>query len=263
MNRYIQSAVLLIVCVYLGCALLLYMGQRELLYFPTAIVEHPYEEILFARDEESIRIILLNRGNESAILYFGGNAEAVAYSAAELAASFPKQAVYLVNYRGFGGSSGSPTEQNMFSDARSVFDAVVLKHNSVSVVGRSIGSGVAAQLASERDVDKLVLVTPFDSIQSIAQDSFPIFPISLILKDKFDSLSRVGAIKAETLVLIAEHDEVIAREYTDRLVAAFPSSQISVELIQQSGHNNVSQFKRYYQSMREFLMKDKSRYSMP
>jgi pimeloyl-ACP methyl ester carboxylesterase len=167
--------------------------------------------------------------------------------------ALPGQSLYFVNYRGFGGSTGTPTEAALFADALSVFDQIHRDHTRIAVIGRSLGSGVAAYVATKRPVSKLVLVTPYDSIERVAQAQYRWFPIFLILKDRFDTLSRVRKIAAPTLILIAENDDVIPRERTDRLVAAFSPNQLKVKLLRGAAHNLEDGTQSYLDAMREFL----------
>jgi uncharacterized protein len=127
------------------------------------------------------------------------------------------------------------------------------KHPNISVVGRSLGSGVAVYLASNRNVDNLVLATPYDSIENIAKKSFPIFPISLLLRDKFNSASRVQSITAKTLVILAENDEVVHRENSDALIAQFPSDKVTVKVIQGTNHNSVGLSPTYCELIGGFI----------
>jgi len=87
----------------------------------------------------------------------------------------------------------------------------------------------------------------------VAQKRFPIYPISLLLREKYDSLSRVKHISAQTHVILAEHDQVITRRHSENLISQFDAQQISVEIIPQAGHNNISQYPIYMQSIKNFL----------
>jgi len=242
-----------LVLIYLGVGCLLFIKQRDFLYYPVDSIKHTLDQEVFKNDDESITTTVLNKGNINAIIYFGGNAETVDYNAESFSAIFPKHTVFLVKYRGYGGSSGIPEEEGIYSDALYIFDKVKLKYKSVSIIGRSLGSSVATLVASKRNINKLVLITPFDSIQDMAQEQFPIYPMSLLLKDKYDSLSRVNSITAETLVIAAENDQVIGKNHTGRLVNAFPSSQITLEIIKGKGHNDISNSKKYYGLLGQFI----------
>lgn len=241
----VLPVLIVLLVVYLGLGAMLYINQRSFLYYPTPKVDHQFKELTFNNESESIIVIVLNQGKSKAILYFGGNGEAVVGNVAEFELLFPAHTVYLVNYRGYGGSSGVPEEKGIYSDALYIFDQIKQKHDSVTVIGRSLGSGVATLVASARELDKLILVTPFDSIQNVAQGSFPIFPASLLIKDKYDSLSRVKDIRVPTLILIAEFDEVIGRKYSMNLASAFKPEQLTLEIIRDTGHNTISFKKRY------------------
>ena len=242
---------ILLIYVLVGAVLFFY--QRKLIYFPTANIPHNYEQLQLTHENVTLEIIVLNQGKKEAILYFGGNAEAVVYSAEDFLSAFPLQTVYLLNYRGYGGSSGQPSEAGIFADALFLFDKVLEKQAIISVIGRSLGSGVATYLASKRPVEKMALISPFDSITSVAQNIYMIFPVFLMLLDKYDSISRVKEIEAKTIILVAEHDEVIPRKHSQRLIDEFPPEQISVKIIADSGHNDISNKVEYYQHLKDFF----------
>ena len=242
---------ILLIYVLVGAVLFFY--QRKLIYFPTANIPHNYEQLQLTHENVTLEIIVLNQGKKEAILYFGGNAEAVVYSAEDFLSVFPLQTVYLLNYRGYGGSSGQPSEAGIFADALFLFDKVLEKQAIISVIGRSLGSGVATYLASKRPVEKMALISPFDSITSVAQNIYMIFPVFLMLLDKYDSISRVKEIEAKTIILVAEHDEVIPRKHSQRLIDEFPPEQITVKIIADSGHNDISNKVEYYQHLKDFF----------
>ncbi len=231
----------------------MYVKQNSFLYFPTNQTECVYEEEVFPSDNESISTTVLNIGQNKAIIYFGGNAENVDNNANNFSKIFKDYTVYLVKYRGYGSSTGKPTEKGLYSDTLKIYDAIKSKYANISIIGRSLGTGVATYLASKRKIDKLVLVTPFDSLQSIAQELFPIYPMSLLLKDKYNSIDRVRKIKAYTLVLIAEKDQTIKRVHTENLVKKFPASQISFKVIKNAGHNSISNSRLYYTLLKKYF----------
>jgi uncharacterized protein len=240
--------------IYLSVGLFLFLLQRDFLYYPTAKVEHEYEIKQFSNDDVILDVIVLNKGKDKAILYFGGNAESVVANASGFKNIFSNHTVYLLNYRGYGGSTGSPTEAALYSDALFLYDEIFNRFDSVSVIGRSLGTGVATYLASTRAINKMILITPYDSIQNIAQKQYPVFPISILLKDKYDSASRVQDIDAETLIILAEHDVVIPMENSEQLIKEFPESQLQVEIIKDATHNSLSsKNKVYYSFLQQFM----------
>ena len=241
---------------YVLSTIILYIFQRNLIYFPTAFIPHDFNSETFIIEDEKINVITLNDNKQKAILYFGGNAEAVIYNAAAFIQTFPEHTVYLVNYRGYGGSSGSPSEQALYADARFIYDELIQRHSSISVIGRSLGSGIATHLASSRQIEKLILITPFDSIKNVAQGRFPIYPMSVLLKDKYDSISHIKNIKAKTLMVLAQYDEIIPLKNSETLINAFPKEQVLVKTILDSGHNDLSQDQKYYIEHSNFMLKE-------
>jgi len=161
--------------------------------------------------------------------------------------------IYAVNYRGYATSTGQPSEKALTSDALHIYDILEGRHLSIAVIGRSLGSGVATYLAAERKVQKMVLITPFDSVLNVARDRFYFFPIALLLKDKYDSAGKVKQIAAKTLVILAERDQVIAARYSQRLIEAFAKGQVQVKVIGNSGHNDLSNKAEYYRLIESFL----------
>ena len=242
-----------VIAVYLGIGLFLYLKQRTFLYHPTAKTVTSYKTFFMENEGEKISTIILNESHDKAILYFGGNAESMAQSADYIAAQFPDFTVYLMEYRGYGFSTGEASEEALYSDALKLYDLVKEKHARISVGGRSLGSAVATYVAAHREVIKLALITPFDSIVSVAQGRYPLYPVSFLLLDKFDSKSRVNKIKAKTFIVIAEHDEVIPLRRTEKLIEAFPKAQLKVDTIKNRGHADISSDARYYKIMQDFI----------
>jgi uncharacterized protein len=127
------------------------------------------------------------------------------------------------------------------------------RHARVAVIGRSLGSGVAVHVAAVRDVSKLALVTPYDSVLRVAQRQLPIVPVSWLLKDTFDSLSKAPRVRAPVLVLLAERDQVIPREHSERLVAAFAPGRAEVRTLAGTNHDSISGSPEYARALADFL----------
>jgi len=241
--------------VYLGLCAWLYATQRSQIYFPTREVRHPTAQAMRIESQgETIKVWSVSRPGSSALIYFGGNAEDVAGNIDGFSAVFPERSLYLVNYRGYGGSSGRPSEAALFHDALAVYDQVRSRHSDIAVMGRSLGSGVAVYLASQRPVDRLVLVTAYDSLVNVARKHFRWLPVGLLLTERYDSASRVREIRASVLVVIAEDDEIIPRACTEALAKTFPPEQVRVEVVRATTHNTLDLSPAYLRSVRAFLM---------
>jgi uncharacterized protein len=253
MKGKISKIMIYILLTYVVVGAMLFLFQRNFLYFPTEKIPHSYDHDNIVNQGETIEIIVLNQGQKEALLYFGGNGESVVFNAEDFLKAFPLHTVYLSNYRGYGGSTGRPTEKGIYSDALFLFDKVQKKHSKISLIGRSLGSAVTTYIASKRSVEKMAVITPFDSIKNVAQNKFLIYPMFLLLKDKFDSLNRVKHIKTKTIAIVAENDTIIPKKHSFRLINKFPLGQITIKIIKGTGHNDISEKIEYYDCLKKFL----------
>lgn len=189
------------------------------------------------------------------VIYFGGNAEEASWLLEE--GERPQNWAWLaINYRGYGWSEGSPGEQAMAADARRIYDWTRLRsdidHSRIVAFGRSLGSGVAVRLASERPLAGVVLATPFDSLESVAKRHYPWAPVSLMLRHRFDSLALAPRIGAPMLCIVAERDSIIPAEHARRLFAAWQGDKRLVS-IANADHNDVSTSAAFWREIGNFL----------
>lgn len=252
--RTLIALLAIFAALYVAACAALFFFQRSLIYFP--------QPGSGAQGAETLRlpvdggdVLVTTRpppggAGAGAVLYFGGNAEDVTYSLPDMVSAFPKRAIYLLHYRGYGGSVGSPSERSLQSDAIALFDKIAPQHRDIVVVGRSLGTGVAIQLAAERPVTRLVLVTPFDSLQDLAVQQFRFFPIRWLLNDKYESGRYASRITAPTTLIAAEHDEIIPRHSTDQLHRRFAAGRATLRVIPKTGHNTISGDPLYVGMMR-------------
>jgi uncharacterized protein len=126
-----------------------------------------------------------------------------------------------------------------------LFDRVHVDHTKIIVIGRSLGSGVAIHLAGERSVERLILVTPYDSILKIAAAQFPCFPVRWLLQDKFESWRYAPKVAVPTQLIAALNDEVIPLASTRALLEYFPPSLVTLTVIPGVGHNTICESPDY------------------
>ncbi|WP_342116714.1 alpha/beta hydrolase [Pseudoduganella sp. OTU4001] len=226
-----------ILAAYLAVCALLFFRQRSMLYFPQAFEGGA---VLALGGGVRVGVTLHEQPGPGAVIYFGGNAEAVPASLPELRAVFPGQSLYLMHYRGYGATPGEPTEEGLYADAQALFEYVRARHPQVTLVGRSLGSGLATRLASERAVDRLVLVTPYDSMAAVAAHHYRWLPVGLLLRDRYDSARYAAKVNAPTTILAAERDEVIPRASSEALYRSFRPGLATFHLIPAVGHNDIS-----------------------
>jgi len=210
---------------YLAICGLMVLRQDSLVYYPQ-YTRVAAADTNFALEREGVvlRGWQFNPGQVDTLLYFGGNAESAQHSARELAAWFPGRSIYVLAYRGYGASEGEPSQPAITGDALALHDHVRSLHpgGDLAVVGRSLGSGVAAQLAGARDVDRLTLVTPFDSLAGVAALHYPWLPVRLLMRDDYDSARALADFQQPVLIIEAGRDQVVPGISTQRLVDALP-----------------------------------------
>jgi hypothetical protein len=243
----------IVLAVYLLAVLALYTSQRGMLFYPQSLLQTPdAPEVRINVSGVSLRGWVVNPGRSCAIIYFGGNGESVEFDVPVFKGVVLGCSVYLIPYRGYSGNPGEPSEAALDSDALSIYDNLKLKHGTVDVMGRSLGTGIATYLAAHRPVSKLLLVTPYDSIVNIGQRQYPIFPVRLLAKDPFESWRSAEKIHSETMIFIAEADQVIPRRNTDNLQRHF-RIPIAVKVFAGAGHNSISESPQYWPAVASFF----------
>lgn len=236
-------------------AALLAPATRRLVY-PSRATRVPADGTTFSMrvPGAELRGWEVNPGRSRALVYFGGNGEDIGPRRAELAERFADHTCYLVAYRGYGASGGRPGQRALTRDAVALHDLVADRHPgaAVDVVGRSLGSGVAMQLAARRPVERVVLVTPFDSMAANAADLFPRLPARHLVHDRWDSAAVASAVRARVLVLRAALDTLVLPARTDALLAALPGST-QVVTFPAADHATIVEEPSYWAEIEAFL----------
>jgi pimeloyl-ACP methyl ester carboxylesterase len=240
MPRAIIILIAVIALVYAALCLALFLAQRSFIYYPTPKSVGHNNPLTLNIDGERILVSTHPNIGSDAVIYFGGNAEDVSYSLPTLADAFPDRSLYAMNYRGYGGSTGKPSESALIADALALFDRVHADHPKIIVIGRSLGSGVAIHIASERTVERLILITPYDSLAEVAATQFRIFPVRWLMLDKFESWRYAPKVTAPTHLIAAQNDEVIPAASTAALYKHLPQSLATLTVIPGVDHNRIS-----------------------
>lgn len=243
-----------LVTIYAVICAALFWWQRSLIYFPQPrSISHQVNTLMLQTADAELVVTVRHHDGPKALIYFGGNGQDVSASLPSFDEAFPDRAIYMLHYRAFGGSTGTSTEENIAQDALALFDMVKAKHTDISVAGRSLGSGVAVRLASQRPVSRLALITPYNSIAEIAAGQFPYIPVRWLLRDKFESWRYAKAITVPTLLLSAENDEIIPAASTQKLLDHFAPGIARLEVIGGEGHNTLSENSQYLKALRAAL----------
>ena len=280
MKRFMYSAARILLAALVLVQVFLYAMQDRMIFLRQPLAEElrglvhklrpdAEEMVLATADGHRLHGWFVRNGegkaDAPALIYFGGNAEEVSGFALE-ANELPGVSFALFNYRGYGRSEGDPSEQALFSDSLAIYDAVAARpgvdRKRIVVMGRSLGSGVATYLASQRPVSAVVLVTPYDSLTAVARAKYPFVLVELLLKHPFDSLGRAPAIDAPLLALIAEADSIVPPSHAAALVKAWRGPVTSV-VLERADHNDITAHARYWLTVREFLRRSSAASALP
>ncbi|MBD9368156.1 alpha/beta hydrolase [Xanthomonas sp. XNM01] len=253
--RVLAVALGIVVLGYAAICALLYTQQRAMIYHP-GLTRAAVDGTDFALERGpavTLRGWTVDPGRHDALLYFGGNAERIEGWRGPFAAWFEGRSVYLVAHPGYGASDGTPGEQALLGDALAVYDEVRRRHpdGRIGVVGRSLGSGVAAWVAAQREVDRLALITPFDSLAAVGQAHYPWLPVRWLASERYPSSTWLQDYAGPVLVLRAGRDTVVPPGNTDRLLAVLPHAEV-VDF-PAAGHNDLSDDPRYAQALIGFF----------
>ena len=252
--KEITTIALVILALYLIASAFLYLYQRKMLYFPVPVdPAFVAEEISLDNQGVVLHGWVLNPGRKKGLIYFGGNSETITHNSDWFETVFSDYSIYLFNYRGYGKSQGKPTEAGLFSDALAIYDSLITQHESLMAYGRSLGSGPAVYLASERQLEKLILLTPYDSVAEVAQKLYPIFAVRQLIKDRFDSVSVADRIRIPVLVLTAQNDKVIPLSHSLALKQSLRNAEVHYFMIEDAAHNDITGFPQFQNAVSGFL----------
>ena len=241
----------ILAAVYLGFAALMYLAQRALMYFPETARTAPAaagfpqaEEITLttADGETIIAWHLRPRGDKPVILYFHGNGGSLRLRVGrfqKLAAT--GMGLVALSYRGYGGSSGKPTEAGLIADAHAVHGFAAERYSRLALWGESLGTGVAVALAAEKPVARVILESPYTSTLDVAAANYWFLPVRLLMKDQFRSDQRIARVTAPVLILHGEADGIIPIQYGERLYAMI-SGEKRLMRFPRGGHNDLDEY---------------------
>jgi fermentation-respiration switch protein FrsA (DUF1100 family) len=244
------TAVVVLAAVVL--VVLAWVFQRRLIYLPSGEPAPPAARVLPGSEEVSFRTedglrlagwFVRGVPGAATVLVFNGNAGDRS-ARAPLAAALARAgvSVLLFDYRGYGGNPGSPSETGLAADARAARDYLDsrpdVRPGSIVYFGESLGAGVAIGLAVERPPAALVLRSPFTSLADVGRRHYPYLPVRQLLKDRYDSIGRIAAVRCPILIVAGGADGIVPAEQSRRLHGAAPATRY-VE-IPGAGHNDLA-----------------------
>ena len=221
-KMYSLYLVSLVVLVYFFATLGLYIFQRSLLYHPT---ENNYDGDKLTVNIEEVKIVTDDNidllawyhnkdiNKFKTILYLHGNAGSLKNRIHKIN-HFEDMNInfLLLSWRGFSGNKGKPTEQGLYQDARSAVEWLIKQgviEENIIIYGESLGTGITTEISQNRNFAGIILETPFTSMVAAGKSKYPIFPIKLLLKDKYENDKKIKNIKIPVLVMHGEADQIV------------------------------------------------------
>lgn len=250
MRGLASLAAIAAVC-YLALVAFLYLFQRQLLYLPDRTRPHlgalagiGVQEVALPT-ADGLALLAWYRpagGDRPVIVYFHGNGGHIGYRA-DRVERFAREGygILMPEYRGYGGNPGQPSEVGLFADAAAALrfvEAQGVPGNRIVLYGESLGTGVAVWAATRYAVGAVVLESPFTSIAAAAQHHYPFVPALWLVSDRYDSLSRIGQVRAPILMLHGARDGIIPPQLGEMLFAAAPEPK-EQWIAPQAGHNDL------------------------
>lgn len=244
---------------YLAFVVALFLFQRNMMYHPGRSVPLPQATqvsdmaVVNVETDDGLALTswyAMPKDGKPVILYFQGNAGTWAdrdFKAAPLIkAGF---GVWLTGYRGFGGNPGSPSEVGLYADARAALkylEAKGIGPERIVLYGESLGSGVATEVAATlaeagTPARGMILEAPLSSMGAAAQGHYPFVPAKLLVKDRYDNESKIGAISTPLLILHGDRDRVIPQSHGKALYNAAKQPKLAF-WVSGGAHSNLYDF---------------------
>ena len=253
---------------FAGFLLLLYLRQENMIFLGAKLPENLVDELrrsfpgseISLNAPDGVRLHGWHLRSDSSspaplLIFFGGNAEDVSAMLLEHR-RFRDMSLLLINYRGYGLSKGKPTQKALVEDATFLYDRFTalpeVDAGRILVMGRSLGTGVAVELAARRKVQRLILISPFESLRSLARHHYPWLPAGLLLRHPFDSIKHAPAMKTPVLTLIAGEDRIVPPRQSHDLMAAW-SGETQIAEFPGADHNDLEMQPGFWPAIQDYL----------
>ena len=263
--KVLKISLLVVAGLYILLLVVAYAFQDKLIFFPQPLDKN-YRYQLTGNDKEvfiptsdgnMVNGILFHRPeNKSVVLYFHGNGGSLdSWQMTSEDILSLNCDLLIIDYRGYGKSTGSFSEKGFYDDAHSAYRFLInsgYTPEQIIVYGRSLGTGVATELATTEKVKALILESPYTSFPAIAAEKMPYLLPGLLMRYRLNTLKRAGQIKIPVLLLHGTDDELIPCSHSQKIYEAISSSKKLI-LVRGGGHNNLSQFTEYNDGLRNFI----------
>lgn len=265
MLKFFRTASLIVIILFLVLVILLYVFQTKLIFYPGKLSPNykfrlrQGDEEVFIKTEDGERIngLFYHGSRSEIILYFHGNAGDL--SGWQFVAEDFVGAGYnmlIIDYRGYGKSTGAVSEKGFYKDAAASYTFLIEEKRfhpqSIIVYGRSIGTGVAVDLARKNACKGLVLESPYTSLGKLANEKLPFFFPSLYLKFSFNNIAKINQVQCPVVFIHGRKDELIPSSHSEKLFQKF-SGRKKLILVEGGSHNDINSFPEHELFISEIL----------
>ena len=260
----LKKGLLLVAFIYVMLGSALYVIQENMLFRPTVLApdyqyqfDHKFEELNLRTDDNAIINALHFKAENprGIILYFHGNAGDLSRWG-RITEAFVEYDydVFVMDYRTYGKSTGKLSEEALYGDAQICYNYVskLFRAEEIIIYGRSLGTGIASQIASRNPAQQLILETPYYSIADVAKHRFPIFPVEALLKYKLPTYKHIEEINIPISIFHGTEDYVVPYKSGKKL-KELSAKNINFVTIEGGGHNNLSDFELYHLEIKKIL----------
>jgi len=220
--KYLYVSLLSLLAAYLLVLIFIYFNQRNLLYHPGENnylddkAQFSYKEVLIEVDQDiKLKSWLIDKDLEKykTLVFFHGNAGNL-FNRVHKLNEFNKLDIniLIISWRGFSGNSGKPTEKNLYQDAQKSIEWLNnkgIKNEKIILYGESLGTGVAVELGQKNIFNSIILESPFTSMVETAKIYYPYLPVSLLLKDRYNSINKINKITKPVLIMHGMKDDIV------------------------------------------------------
>lgn len=254
-----KNIIIVFIVVYVLIGLLLYVFQKSLLYHPnkqdfyTCQAFKEYKKKTF----NGTRFYYKQGNNETVIIHYHGNAGSTCDRSftRPMFEQFDASIIY-VEYAGYSNDTVRPSKKRILKDVKNIHNFVMQEnYTNIIVYGQSLGSAAASYQAYLGNVNHLILVTPFSTLQELAQSMFKIYPASLILTEKFDNIKWLKEYENNLIIIHGDKDKIIPPKFSKILYNKVSNKNKEFVLIQGSGHNDIWRHSEFQQTLTSFLDK--------
>jgi len=258
MKKILKSAVKIIVVSYLGFVLILYFFQKNYIYYPN---RQDFKTCPYFLDSEKIsidgtRAYYKNNNSQNLFIFYHGNAGSACDRFYMKKYLEKNDLDYLiVEYSGYSNDSRKPSKELILQDVKNINDFVNHKnYQQIIITGESLGASVAVYHSTLIDIDKLLLISPFYSLNNIAKRVYPIYPINLLSTQNFDSSLWMKSSQAKEIRIIhGSQDEIVPIEESKKLFNEIEKVNKEFVVVPHAYHNDIYDFTETDSSINEFI----------